>query len=224
MLFAACTKKGVENSTTTSGKAESLITTEEITTTEGLSTTTTEAITTTEITEVETTEKETTTKVHTETTTKPATTVQTTQAEATTAVETTKMDLPTYSGPSAEELQTVELLNVEREKAGLHPLTFNYEAYNCARLRAEETLVQLSHTRPDGRRCFTVFEDYGVCLNKSKGENICYGYRSLQSAVDTLMGSQTHKDNILRYEFNSVAIGIAPLGDGRYTMVQLFVS
>ena len=129
---------------------------------------------------------------------------------------------PTFEGPTANELYTLELLNNEREKLGFPPLTFNYRLYNCAKLRATETKELLSHTRPNGEKFSTVLYDYGLSHNKCLGENIAYNYSNVESAVIALMDSPSHRKNILSEKYNSVSIGIEDLENGRFTMIQLF--
>lgn len=156
-------------------------------------------------------------------------TTEATSAPTTTELQTTKpvealnaKSMPTFEGPTSDELYTLELINAEREKVGLPALTFNYKLYNCAKLRADETEEKLSHTRPNGKKFHTVLEDYGIPHEKCVGENIAYNFREVDAAVEALMNSQSHKDNILHEMYSSVSIGITDLGNGYYSMVQFF--
>lgn len=227
LTFTACNTK----STTSVETTESTITyttVTENTTTE----TTTESIT--EVTEQTATTATTATATTEESSpeeTKQVTkdTTQETSATTTTELQTTKpvevlnaKSMPTFEGPTADELYTLELINAEREKVGLPALTFNYKLYNCAKLRADETEEKLSHTRPNGKKFYTVLEDYGIPHEKCLGENIAFNFKEVDAAFDALMNSQSHKDNILHEMYSSVSIGITELGNGYYSMVQFF--
>lgn len=154
LTFTACNTK----STTPVETTESTITyttVTENTTTE----TTTEFVT--EVTELTTTTTTATTEESIPEETKQVTkdTTQETSAPTTTELQTTKpvevlnaKSMPTFEGPTADELYTLELINAEREKVGLPALTFNYKLYNCTKLRADETKEKLSHTRPNGKK------------------------------------------------------------------------
>lgn len=155
-------------------------------------------------------------------TTAPKTTTQVTTKHSTTKIETTTVTPKTFGSPTAAEFEALELINAERTKAGLHTLTFSYRLYDCAKMRAVETTIHLSHTRPNGTKFNTILNDYNIAHKKCIGENIAYNYRYVSSAINVLMGSETHKENILSPQYTSVAIGVAQLDNGNYTMVQLF--
>ena len=46
--------------------------------------------------------------------------------------------------------EVLDLVNEEREKEGVGPLTMDQELMDAAMLRAAETQLYFSHTRPDG--------------------------------------------------------------------------
>lgn len=51
--------------------------------------------------------------------------------------------------------EVLELVNRERAKAGVRPLQLAEDLTAAASIRAKELPRQFSHTRPDGRDCFT---------------------------------------------------------------------
>lgn len=78
-------------------------------------------------------------------------------------------------------LLIIDLINEEREKRGIAPLTVNDELMDNAALRAEELNEYYSHTRPDGTQFSTVITvPYKAC-----GENLSSGGgNSFHSADD----------------------------------------
>lgn len=109
--------------------------------------------------------------------------------------------------PSQTKEEMLRLINAEREKAGVVPLTYNEGAQIAADARALEINMSFSHTRPDGSRCFTVLDDYNLFSGYSLGENIAVGYSAVEAAMNGWMNSPGHKENILSPDFTSVAIG-----------------
>ncbi|MBQ6321700.1 MAG: Ig-like domain-containing protein [Lachnospiraceae bacterium] len=113
--------------------------------------------------------------------------------------------------------QLLELTNQEREKAGLEKLTMNQELMNAAMQRAAETYILFSHTRPNGKSCFTVH-------SSSHGENlVCCSINTgtPKKLMSLWMGSEGHKANILNARYQSVAIACCQLGN-MVSAVQLF--
>jgi uncharacterized protein YkwD len=98
--------------------------------------------------------------------------------------------------------QVLTILNEERSKNGLKPLVMTKELTDGAMIRATETTVSFSHTRPNGEQCFTAFN-----WNRAAGENIAYGQRSPQQVMTSWMNSSGHRANILSSNFTSVGIG-----------------
>lgn len=105
----------------------------------------------------------------------------------------------------AEEV--LRLVNVERSKAGLSPLTATSALKAAADKRAQETAVSFSHTRPNGSKFSTVLQEYGISY-RTAGENIAYGQRSPQEVVNAWMNSPGHRANILNANFNKIGIGV----------------
>lgn len=111
-----------------------------------------------------------------------------------------------------------KLVNEERAKEGLSSLTYRSDLQALADKRAAEIAESYSHTRPDGRSCFTVFDDYGYgnCF-WGIAENIAYGYTTAADVMNGWMNSEGHRANILG-DYNGIVVGVS----GTY-WVQLFV-
>jgi len=114
------------------------------------------------------------------------------------------------------------LTNIERENAGVGHLTGNQPLTDAANIRAKEIIEYWSHTRPDGRRFETVFEETGVHYLRA-GENLAAGQRTPAEAVRSWMTSTAgHREALLSAEYGQVGIGVAMDDDGRLYWSQLF--
>lgn len=101
--------------------------------------------------------------------------------------------------------QVVELVNQERQKAGLKALTVNVQAERAAEIRAREIETSFSHTRPNGTNFFTVLRETGVSY-QSAGENIAYGQKTPTQVMNSWMNSAGHRANILGSNYTSIAV------------------
>lgn len=109
----------------------------------------------------------------------------------------------TRSEVSAFAMRVLELANEERASRGIAPLRWSTTLQDPANLRAHEITQYFSHTRPNGRDCFSVFPK----LNGSWGENIAGGQSTPEDVMDTWMHSPGHKKNILNPRFTEMAVG-----------------
>ena len=107
---------------------------------------------------------------------------------------------------SAYEAEVFRLVNIERLRYGLSPLSFDNSAVDVAHVRAKEIVHNFSHTRPDGSSCFTAAQEAGVSYRYA-GENIAYGYPTPAQVVDGWMNSEGHRKNILSASFKRIGIG-----------------
>ena len=117
-----------------------------------------------------------------------------------------------------KQTEVWKLVNQERGKNGLPPLTYKSDLQALADKRAEEISKSFSHTRPDGKNCFSVFDDYGFGNSFYRlGENIAYGYQTPADVMNGWMNSSGHRENILG-NYTGIVVGVY----GNY-WVQLFV-
>lgn len=114
--------------------------------------------------------------------------------------------------------RVVTLVNAERAKAGLSALKFDAGASRAAQVRATEIRSSFSHTRPNGKSCFTALQEAGVSY-RTAGENIASGIQTPEQVVNAWMNSEGHRKNILNPNFT--AIGVAYL-EGSY-WAQFFI-
>ena len=116
----------------------------------------------------------------------------------------------------------LDLVNAERAKVGLRPLTLSSTLMDGAAVRAKEAVTYFSHTRPDGTDCFTVVEDTypSYCL----AENLAAGSTTPEKVVEGWMNSEGHRANILSKQNSELGVGLAYDENSyyKYYWVQLF--
>ena len=115
------------------------------------------------------------------------------------------------STATAEELtrdeaaiKILELVNIERSKAGRKPLKLSRELFRPASIRAREITKFFSHTRPNGLPFSSTF--YGIDY-KTVGENIAAGQSSCEMVMKQWMDSPGHRANILNKKYKYLGIG-----------------
>ena len=97
--------------------------------------------------------------------------------------------------------EQLRLINEERQREGLKPLTYNMSLFDTAKQRAAEIVVYVSHTRPNGTPYDTLNTAGGWA-----GENIAYYFSNAEEVTDFWMNSSGHRANILSKNYKSVAI------------------
>ena len=113
--------------------------------------------------------------------------------------------------------EVVELVNEARQEQGLKPLKLDENLLSEAMIRAFELAVDYSHTRPNGKECFSVMSYKGT----SWAENIAYGQTSSDEVMESWMNSQGHRENILRTTVTNIGVGCF-IHNGNIYWVQLF--
>ena len=117
--------------------------------------------------------------------------------------------------------QIVDLVNAERTKVGLAPLTLDIQLSSAAQIRAEEQYTLFSHSRPNGSSYRTVLDENGISY-MGCGENVAYGFRNPQAVMQGWMNSEGHKANILQEKFTHIGIGYYVGPNGYHYWSQLF--
>lgn len=113
--------------------------------------------------------------------------------------------------------EVVALINKERAAEGLSALTMTTQLNKAAQFRAVEISTQsdISHTRPNGKSCFTVLDEMGIAYYYA-GENIAGGYLTPAAVVKAWMDSPGHRENILDPYYNKIGIGYYVDSDSTY--------
>lgn len=114
--------------------------------------------------------------------------------------------------------QILKLVNEARAENGISPMKLDDTLTDAANKRAQELTAAFDHSRPDGRSCFTVFNEFGISGYTTAGENIALGYGSAEDVFNGWMNSSGHRANILNPDFTTLGVG----NSGNY-WVQLFI-
>ncbi len=122
-----------------------------------------------------------------------------------------------------DEEKMLELVNTERRRAGLGPLSSNPQLTRLARFKALDMIQDdyFDHRSPRFGSPFTMLQQAGVSY-RSAAENVT-GSLTLSGAHKALMDSPAHRANILNPAFNQVGIGINRGGQHGFSFVQLFI-
>lgn len=118
--------------------------------------------------------------------------------------------------------QVVNLVNIERAKEGLAPLTIDKNVQKAAQVRAEEIVTSFSHTRPNGSSFSTALAEQNVSYRRA-GENIAWGQRSPEEVVNAWMNSAGHRANIMNSSFTRIGVGYYQNARGVKYWSQLFI-
>ncbi len=125
------------------------------------------------------------------------------------------------SSVHAYVLRIVELVNEERAKAGLNPVTLKEDVTAAAQVRAVESETLFSHTRPDGTSFVTALKEAGVSY-RGAGENIAWGQKSPEEVMKGWMNSAGHRANILNEKYTTIGVGYHQNAAGVNYWSQLF--
>ena len=136
--------------------------------------------------------------------------------------EKARIAFNTYRDWINEELTYV---NQVRAEAGKAPLVLDEQMSIAACARCVEMIENkyFAHTRPDGRSCFTILDEYNISRTTS-GENIAWGYSSPSAVVEGWKNSPGHYANMINERYTRIGIGVA-YGDGEgqgFHWTQLF--
>lgn len=136
----------------------------------------------------------------------------------------TRPTAPAPAGLTADEQRMVELVNQERQKAGLAPLAVDMDLVKVARIKAQDMIQNgyFSHTSPTYGSPFDMMRSFGITNWRAAAENIAQN-PSVDGAHNSFMNSTGHRNNILNPAFNKVGIGIVDGGPYGKTFVQLFI-
>lgn len=126
--------------------------------------------------------------------------------------------------PEAEHAfikEVVNLVNIERAKEGLSPLTIDTKVQSAAMVRAKECEQSFSHTRPNGSSFATALKEQNVSYTRV-GENIAWGQRSPKEVMTAWMNSSGHRANIMNPNFTTIGVGYYENSKGTDYWCQLF--
>jgi len=137
-----------------------------------------------------------------------------------------RVQLPfSVSNPQARpdlEAAMLELVNAERQKAGVRALLADAESVPVSRAHSTDMFARryFAHVSPEGRTPFDRLRHAGLRY-RAAGENLALA-RTLQMAHQGLMQSPGHRANILNSAFGRVGIGIVDGGRHGLMITQTF--
>lgn len=103
----------------------------------------------------------------------------------------------------------------------LGTLELDAELCRAAQIRANEIVKSFSHTRPNGKSCFTVLSDLSISYSAA-GENIAAGSSTGRGTFtqwkedDENYAGQGHRRNMLGQNFTKIGIAYAYAEGSRY--------
>lgn len=116
---------------------------------------------------------------------------------------------PVTSAPSQSTFasQVVNLVNQERSKAGLRPLTSNSALTAMALDKAKDMYNNgyFDHTSPTYGSPFDMMSKYGIRYSYA-GENIAKGQQTPEAVMKAWMNSTGHRQNILSPNFTQIGV------------------
>ena len=131
-------------------------------------------------------------------------------------------DLPQGISQNSLIADIFSRVNAERKDNGLNELTYNAELQESANVRSAEASELFSHTRPNGKSCHSVVENFDYIVT---GENLILADKQIATAsrmVEEWMNSEGHRHNILLKDFTSTAIGVTEK-NGQVFVAQIFL-
>ena len=136
---------------------------------------------------------------------------------------TEKPDTNTGTATSIE-MEVARLVNIERQKEGLAPLTFSEELSKVARVKSQDMANKnyFSHNSPTYGDPFAMMRSFGIQY-KTAGENIAKGYSGAESVVRGWMNSSGHRANILNSSFGKIGVGYVNVNGTTY-WTQMFTN
>lgn len=103
----------------------------------------------------------------------------------------------------------------------LSQLTLDDDLCRAAKIRANEIVTKFSHTRPNGKDCFSVITDLGISW-QALGENIAAGSPTARGTFlqwkedDKNYAGQGHRRNMLSSKFTRIGIAYAYAPNSHY--------
>ena len=118
----------------------------------------------------------------------------------------------------------LKLVNQERKKAGVSPLTLSDKLTSIANTKAKDMADKgyFSHNSPTYGSPFDMLKQFGVSYSYA-GENIAAGQKSAEEVMNSWMNSSGHKANILNKNYTQLGVGFYRGGEYGTEWVQLFI-
>lgn len=154
---------------------------------------------------------------------KPAATTQKPAAPVEKPASTTQNNTTLPSSNLTYEQKVVELVNIERQKAGLPALKLDAAISNVARTKSKDMATNnyFAHQSPTYGSAGDMLRQFGISW-RAWGENIAAGQATPEIVVNAWMNSSGHRANILSPNFNKIGVGYETNASGRPYWTQIF--
>ena len=131
---------------------------------------------------------------------------------------------PTDHETTSQAEAVLKLVNAERSKQGLQPLTLSSKLTDIATMKSKDMADKgyFEHTSPTYGTPFQMLQDFGVHYS-SAGENIAAGQQTPEQVMNSWMNSSGHRANILNKSFTEIGIGYYQGGSYGVYWTQLFI-
>lgn len=108
-----------------------------------------------------------------------------------------------------DQKRLIELTNMERQKAGLPPLSENSALDQAAAAKAQNMLAEnyWAHFAPSGKTPWDFMLGSGYKFSFA-GENLAKNFYNSDDVVTAWMASQTHRDNLLNSKYKDIGIAV----------------
>lgn len=135
-----------------------------------------------------------------------------------------KINISNMDQKEAAENEVIKLVNSERAKAGLPPLTTKEELSQAAYCKAQDMADKnyFSHISPTYGSLFEMLEKFGITYTTA-GENIAMGQNTPAEAMNAWMNSSRHRANILNSSYTNIGVGLAANKNGQKYWAQIFI-
>jgi uncharacterized YkwD family protein/spore coat assembly protein SafA len=136
-----------------------------------------------------------------------------------------KLNIPSFDAIKHWEHEVIQLVNQERAKYGLKPLTPQWELSRVARYKSNDMRDQnyFEHTSPTYGSPFQMIRNFGITFRMA-AENIAVGQETPQEVMKGWMNSPGHRQNILNPQFTHIGCGLSRGGKWGYYWTQMFIS
>ncbi|MGO0059228.1 CAP domain-containing protein [Brevibacillus fluminis] len=141
------------------------------------------------------------------------------------ATRTGAGDTTNAGGTQSSDNAVLSLVNSERSKAGLSPLTLNKQLSDVARTKAQDMRDQnyFDHTSPTYGSPADMIKRFNIPF-QAMGENIAAGQQTPAEVMQGWMNSEGHRRNILDPQFTQMGIGSVQGGQMGTYWSQMFIS
>ncbi len=131
----------------------------------------------------------------------------------------------TNTSVSSYEQKVVELVNVERQKAGLSALKLDSSMANVARMKSKDMADNnyFAHQSPTYGSAGDMLSKFGIKWS-AWGENIASGQKTPEAVVTAWMNSPGHRANILSTNFGRIGVGYVTNSNGTPYWTQMFAN